>query len=665
MRKLYLAAFSALFVGSAAYAQTIVSTSAQNRVAVLEEFTGIHCGYCPDGHKISSDLEGQYGDSYIAINIHAGSFANPGAGEPDLRTTVGEAIDDDAGVTGYPMGSVNRQNTPWAQSRNAWSGAVGSLTGQSSPLNVAVESSIDIATRVLTTTVEVYYTGNSSQPTNKLYVYLLQNNILGPQTDYGNYNPTNWIGDQYIHNHVLRMVLSDNGNSGEQIDSTHTGYFWTRTYTTTLPADVRGVPLELHNLEVVAFVADTKANIQSGHEADVALPPGVSTDLGVSSSTASNANYCDYKVTPEITVTNNSAKTITSFDIAYSVDGGNDVTESFSGSLGSGQSTTITWPEATIGEGVSTLSYGAATNINAGMLLDTNNLNNYADAETFYTVSEDPFDNEIDEGFEYSAGTTAPDDAYADNPGGLRMYVVDNSVNQNVNWDLGAHEESDASMRWDFASWPNGEGAAFYYDKIDMSEYGEAKLFFSYAYVNVNSSSDASLKVLASADCGANWLTIFNKSGDDLSTGRDEPSQRFYPEADDWTDIIVDLPFLVGEDEVIFKVEGHANANGGNSMYFDDLLVEGSPVSTEEIVKSSFIGVSPSPANDYINVRYDAKDVDLKVINALGQDVSAPLGMSEIDNGKRVDVSSLKDGVYFVQMTLDGEYHTERFMIAR
>ena len=37
--------------------QTPVSQTAQNRNAVLEELTGIHCGYCPDGHKRANDMQ--------------------------------------------------------------------------------------------------------------------------------------------------------------------------------------------------------------------------------------------------------------------------------------------------------------------------------------------------------------------------------------------------------------------------------------------------------------------------------------------------------------------------------------------------------------------------------------------------------------------------------
>ena len=37
-----------LGISSVMMSQTFVSTTAENKNVVLEEFTGIHCGYCPD-----------------------------------------------------------------------------------------------------------------------------------------------------------------------------------------------------------------------------------------------------------------------------------------------------------------------------------------------------------------------------------------------------------------------------------------------------------------------------------------------------------------------------------------------------------------------------------------------------------------------------------------
>ena len=88
--------------------QSIVTTSPQYKSAILEEFTGIHCTYCPDGHLIGSTLYNNNPNRVVLINIHTGGYATPSAGEPDFQTSWGAAIAGQTGLTGYPAGSVNR-----------------------------------------------------------------------------------------------------------------------------------------------------------------------------------------------------------------------------------------------------------------------------------------------------------------------------------------------------------------------------------------------------------------------------------------------------------------------------------------------------------------------------------------------------------------------------
>ncbi|MEE0895829.1 MAG: hypothetical protein U0M28_07680, partial [Bacteroidales bacterium] len=53
MKKLVLSILG-LVAGFAVVAQTpqFVSTEPANRNVIIEEYTGINCGYCPDGHRI-------------------------------------------------------------------------------------------------------------------------------------------------------------------------------------------------------------------------------------------------------------------------------------------------------------------------------------------------------------------------------------------------------------------------------------------------------------------------------------------------------------------------------------------------------------------------------------------------------------------------------------
>ena len=68
-------------------AQTFVSTSVENKNVILEEFTGISCGYCPDGHVVAKGIVDGAPNDVAVINIHATGFANPQGPGTDFRTT--------------------------------------------------------------------------------------------------------------------------------------------------------------------------------------------------------------------------------------------------------------------------------------------------------------------------------------------------------------------------------------------------------------------------------------------------------------------------------------------------------------------------------------------------------------------------------------------------
>ena len=51
-----------------------VPTTLQKKNILLEEFTGISCGNCPQGHKVANALNIPQPESTFVIAVHAGSF---------------------------------------------------------------------------------------------------------------------------------------------------------------------------------------------------------------------------------------------------------------------------------------------------------------------------------------------------------------------------------------------------------------------------------------------------------------------------------------------------------------------------------------------------------------------------------------------------------------
>ena len=205
MKKIALAIMALLAFSFSVKAQQYVSTEPANRNVIIEEFTGRGCGYCPDGHRIANQIMAANPGRVWAINVHAGGYAY--TSYPNFNTTASTTILGGFSVSGYPSGVVNR-TTSNALDRGQWTGQANTQLNQASECNVAGVVRVNPATRVATITVEVYYTGNGAYNENYLTVAMLQDSILGSQSDYGNYNPTQWIGSDYVHMHILRDMVT-------------------------------------------------------------------------------------------------------------------------------------------------------------------------------------------------------------------------------------------------------------------------------------------------------------------------------------------------------------------------------------------------------------------------------------------------------------------------
>ncbi|MBI9035489.1 MAG: Omp28-related outer membrane protein [Bacteroidales bacterium] len=340
MRKIFTFSLAMIF-SIALFAQDFVSTDPENKNVVLEEFTGIHCGYCPQGHAIAAEIYENNPDDVVLIAIHTGSYASPNAGEPDFRTEWGDAIAGQSGLTGYPAGTVNRhlfpgmqQGSGTAMSRGDWEAASDIIMDASSYLNVAANAHADLATRELTIDVEVYYTGDSPEATNFLNVAILQSNILGPQSGGG-------AGDNYSHNHMLRDLIT--GQWGEEITTTSTGSLIQKSYTYQIPEDYLGVEAVIPDMDIVVFVSETTQEIVSGAKAMFTFTTAYANEV-VMGAVEVPSIVCGDAVAPVVSFRNMGNDNLTSLDIVYSVNGGTEETFVWNGDLQTGQQAEVELP---------------------------------------------------------------------------------------------------------------------------------------------------------------------------------------------------------------------------------------------------------------------------------------------------------------------------------
>ncbi|MDE0954554.1 MAG: Omp28-related outer membrane protein, partial [Candidatus Poseidoniales archaeon] len=357
MKKQYILLFI-LLLSSLGYisAQTIVSTTPENKNAIVEESTAIHCSYCPDGHAMLNQIIDQNPNDVFVIKFHEGGYAwdcDPNGGH-DFNNALANQLGNMAAANGQPSASVNRQvfsnlsmTGGTAMSRSYWNTAISQVLQESSYVNVNLEA--ELAGNVLTIHVEAYYTASSPESTNYLHVAIMQDETVGPQLGGTDFNPSyvvssspnsNYGHNEYDYRHMDRLVDMVDGISGDAITTTSTGSFIDRTYTYTLPDMYNDVPVDLAEIEVAAFITDGD-EIINGYKVPVSY---LDYDVAIASidSPSGNGVYSDNE-NIVVTLENLGENTVSNFDVTYQVNGGNTVTESFTGSIAYNETSQFTF----------------------------------------------------------------------------------------------------------------------------------------------------------------------------------------------------------------------------------------------------------------------------------------------------------------------------------
>ena len=358
MKKKYILLFI-LLLSSLGYisGQTIVSTTPENKNAIVEESTGIHCSYCPDGHAMLNQIIDQNPNDVFVIKFHEGGYAwdcDPNGGH-DFNNALANQLGNMAAANGQPSASINRQvfsnlsmTGGTAMSRGYWNTAISQVLQESAYVNVGIEAEINA--NVLTVHVEAYYTASSPQSSNFLHIAITQDETIGPQLGANDFNPSyvassspnsNYGHNEYDYRHMDRLVDMIDGISGDEIATTSTGSFIDRTYTYTIPDMYNDVPVDLAEIEVAAFITGGD-EIINGYKVQAAYTP-LAYDIAVVSIDSPSTGVLSDNENIIVTLENFGENTVSNFDISYQVNGGNTVTESFTGSLAYNETSQFTF----------------------------------------------------------------------------------------------------------------------------------------------------------------------------------------------------------------------------------------------------------------------------------------------------------------------------------
>ena len=196
-----------LMISFSLQAQLYVDTVPGNKHVLIEEFTAVHCSYCPAGHELLDSLIEEHPGHIFGIAMHPANVAYtaPYTGSPDFRRSFLDAFFSVPFATDsirfFPGAFVNRRE--WIPGRReryttTWRQEADSALHEPAPLNVGLHVLYNPQLGYYTVFTEVYCTDTVDFPMY-LNVFMTEDSLIAEQNN---------GGIDYVHNHIFRESLT-------------------------------------------------------------------------------------------------------------------------------------------------------------------------------------------------------------------------------------------------------------------------------------------------------------------------------------------------------------------------------------------------------------------------------------------------------------------------
>ena len=663
-------------------AQTFVSTSPENKKALVEKYTGINCSYCPCGDVIIYGAVENNPENIIVIKIHEGGYAVPGSGQPDFRTAFGSALSSQAMNTGNPAVSVNRhffQNYT-SNGGTAIGGCYSNATGvamQSPPtyaideilvepayLNVAAQAEINYSSNILTINTEVYYTDDSPTSTNYLNIALVQDNTAAYQAG----SSLAAGGSNYLHND--RLVHFITGQWGEEINPTGQGSLIQTTHSYNIPENYNGIPVVLDDLKVVVFVSESTEEIINVNRAEMdynTLGYDLSVDSIDSPILAGNLSENE-NIT--VSISNNGDNNISNFEISYSVDGTSISTESYTETILSAETVQFTFGAtydfSEVGDYNLTISVS---------LSEDENESNNTISELITNVGGGDCPDEYGPPIIWRESFECYDPFIFEGIGDWIIYDIDGLATYGSNaMDFPSETYSGAGFIYNQAlatvssnntnpqepSWWNtysGNQGLYFISGVpgSVTQNNDWMISPEFSLVNIESPTLRFMAKTLKDDWGLERFKIAIGN----STNYNEftiISEGTYLEAPtNWTLYEFDLSSYVGQN---IRIGINYVSNDKFVLQMDEFVVEGTLGINDDNLLEMILYPNPTDKN-FVTIQTNSLDTkEIEVFDIIGKkviDVSL--------NTNSLDVSKLNSGIYLVKITVDNQTNTHKLVV--
>lgn len=366
---------------------------------------------------------------------------------------------------------------------------------------------------------------------------------------------------------------------------------------------------------------------------------------------------CNSTVAPSVNVQNLGLEGITAMTITPYIDGQ------------AGQITTWT----------GNLPYGNLTNISLGSLPNAAVSGSHSFSVTITDINGtdfNPNNNGAGVSFPVYLGTTGMDvvegfTTTAFPPTGFTSVNRDAGIGFTRSTQAGGYWIAPLnSMKYDCYNNTNiGDVDEFYLPASDLRGGDQVEMYFDYAYAQKNTNNNDKLEVFVSSDCGANWISVFSKSGSNLATASPTAGQGFVPDQSDfnqWTTIVTALPGM-NQGNVIAKFV--VTNDNGNNLYIDNInIVQRAPSGIAAVsIEDQGFSVYPNPASQNARLKFygnGTQTVNVKIYSTSGALVSdLKLAAVNGENNAEINLNALSNGLYFVNFNNGQQSYTQKLEV--
>jgi len=253
-------------------------------------------------------------------------------------------------------------------------------------------------------------------------------------------------------------------------------------------------------------------------------------------------------------------------------------------------------------------------------------------------------------------------------------YSFENENEWNVDWVFNQNQSTENGWNWTDKASSSG-GSSIMINRNDLvlgsteiisSAYNFSDLttpVIKFSFSGAASSTDPvnELVLEYSKDCGKQWLPL--GTIDPISSANAGMYvSDFIPTASQWIDTVMTKDALKDKDNIMFKFK-YVVSGSSNNFYIDNIMIgEESELMLVENTTSARVSIYPNPTEigeAYIEL-YNLADkmVEVKLVNILGSEIRNLFRggiKDDYPTSKKLDLSNLETGIYFVKVVADGD----------